>query len=132
MTGTQVVFYSEGDPTPKHPHHPRTWYSKNLWCTEHHGNCDFCEDVCCAVAGCVQASEDNFNTVEDKIRVETMADDITRLLITAKEASTFIQCTECKKWACPKCISICPTEICQDRLCIECKPERWSKCDWHD
>ena len=132
-TSTHPVLYSKDDPTPKHPSHHRTWFSKNLWCMDCKTNCGVCGDVCCVMVGLIQLSGDNNTTVEEKLWAENLAHEIQLWTVRPKELTTFLQCTTCKNWACPDCSGICPNiEICQDRMCAGCKPNPLEKCDWHD
>ena len=49
-----------------------------------------------------------------------------------RDESTFLECEDCRKVVCPNCSGICPNSICQSKCCIECVPEPFSECFWHD
>ena len=58
--------------------------------------------------------ENNKHYPEGLKEAWTKLHEITRVYPYGQEAPTFIQCTECRKWACPECVGVCPNAICQE------------------
>lgn len=67
-----------------------------------------------------------------KVEAIIMQKEITTWMTTGLDNQTFMDCTECQKFVCPDCTSICPVEPCYDRLCKSCNPSNfWQPCGYH-
>lgn len=51
----------------------------------------------------------------DRKPAQKMLEGITLWISVGSEESTFMECTECHKFFCPECVSVCP--LCLDRMC---------------
>lgn len=134
-TGSQVVWYSPNDLRCRHPNHPRTWYSKNLWCATHKGACANCGAPCCAMAGAIKIVEENLGPATAVAAAKNLSQAIGLYVAIGKDESTLMECTSCHRLVCPECCSVCPVGPCGDRVCNApgCNPDRqWEICDLHD
>ena len=46
--------------------------------------------------------------------------DIRRWVVTGVDNSTFLECTNCHWWVCPRCVGICVEPLCRDTQCKRC------------
>lgn len=153
QTDTEIIMFSQNDLCCAHPNHPRTWYSRNLWCGTHEGTCPRCQSSCCAVTFYEKAYEKAIQRGETFLpeteRMQRLLKEIRTWIPSGSDESTFMECTECHKLFCPKCCSVCPHPSCGDRMCHvslhlpyaivgadfnkDCNENRpWTRCSLHD
>ncbi|OJJ55984.1 hypothetical protein ASPSYDRAFT_80640 [Aspergillus sydowii CBS 593.65] len=122
MTGTQVCAIPASDlKAPRRPNESRAWDHRNLWCAD-------CQEMAQKVA-------DESLDPEKVHQAKRLGKIIEHLGAHAKDVSTFTQCTPpdgCGRYVCASCSGVCPSEICRDIQCKDCKPDPWASCDWHD
>ncbi|KAL8787336.1 MAG: hypothetical protein Q9195_007795 [Heterodermia aff. obscurata] len=131
-TNTEVIPWDGHDNFPRHPNHGRKFHCANLWCNECTSQCARCSASCCVLKGAtLTAISGKANPVQRAAAV-ALQREIQTWLATGVDNKTFLKCTECEQFVCPKCTSICPVEPCCDRLCIGCNPDNfWQPCDFH-
>ena len=131
-TKTEIIPWDGHDNYPRHPNHGRKFHCANLWCNQCTDKCARCSASCCVLkATTMTAMSDRVSPLQRADAV-ALQKEIQNWLATGVDNPTFMDCTECKQFVCPKCISICPVEPCCDRLCIGCNPENfWQPCDFH-
>ena len=132
-TNSEIKSYSKRDQYPKHPNHGRDFHSRNLVCSEAHRTCGRCGAACCASHGASLTAISDPSSLEQKVAARLLLKDIRRWTTIGTDEGTFLQCTECQKFVCPSCISICPILQCNDQLCHSCKSENyiWKPCEHH-
>lgn len=113
--------FSQKDVHCKHPNHPRTWESKNLWCISHDGPCPRCQDPCCRVFSYGNDLENASKRGEmdhpENRKISELLMKINFWIPSGLDESTFMECTKCDRFVCPKCCSVCPHPFCGDRMC---------------
>lgn len=141
--------FSKDDLRCAHPNHPRTWYSKNLWCGSHLEPCPICQNPCCTLSCYEKALQKGDMSPSETERVQRLLKEIMIWIPGGSDESTFMECTGCHKFVCPECCSVCPHPYCGDRMCRvgllpryalaganfnkDCNPDRqWILCDLHD
>ncbi|RJE19706.1 hypothetical protein PHISCL_07961 [Aspergillus sclerotialis] len=133
-TNTYVELLKPNDTTsPRRINDNRVWHSRNLRCASCEGFCPICDAACCIYKASkeVLAKPKGFQTD----MCSRLMKAIDRLGSKVKDTSTFSMCTlggGCGRRVCPKCCGMCPTAICRDIQCKECKSDPWAVCDWHD
>ncbi|OJJ04931.1 hypothetical protein ASPVEDRAFT_54995 [Aspergillus versicolor CBS 583.65] len=122
ITGTQVRDIPASDmKAPRRPNESRAWDHRNLWCVD-------CQEM-------AQKAADESLDPDQVHQAKRLGKIIEHLGTHAKDVSTFAQCTPpdgCGRYVCASCSGVCPSEICRDIQCKECKPDPWASCDWHD
>ncbi len=116
-TGTEVIMYSKDDLRCRHPNHPRTWYSKNIWCDEHRGYCPRCQKPCCSYFSYTTGLQPDQMSPLEMERAKRIVREMEIWIPTGSDESTFMECTGCHKYFCPECCSVCPHPHCGDRMC---------------
>ncbi|KAL8768974.1 MAG: hypothetical protein Q9209_004891 [Squamulea sp. 1 TL-2023] len=116
ITGTETRLRSSEPGQAKHPSHGRQFYARNLQCTEHMGHCGVCGTACCVYYEAIEAARDAA-TIYDKDFAHEIGRAIMEACRYAHDLSTFLRCAECSRKICPKCIGICPVELCQLIAC---------------
>ena len=135
-TQTAIVWYSEDDAYHKHPNHQRTFMSKNLWCMNCKGMCACCQIDCCIHEQSLfyikhghkelkTAKKEGDPEMEAMGRLrqangKAMLADIEKYLATGPDDSTFLECTNCHWFVCPRCVGICSESQCRDQQCKRC------------
>ncbi|KAL8732595.1 MAG: hypothetical protein Q9181_003877 [Wetmoreana brouardii] len=111
LTGTEVVKYQPASNRMEHPNHNREFKSRNLWCVQHQGYCGSCKVACCVYEETVEAGKqarDHYT--------KQLVSEVGKVILAAstfnEEPSTFLKCGECARFFCPKCIGICPVDMC--------------------
>ncbi|PYH45367.1 uncharacterized protein BP01DRAFT_423529 [Aspergillus saccharolyticus JOP 1030-1] len=135
FTGTMPKPCPPGGPC--RPEDGRSWDTKILWCTECYGPCPICQKPCCVLMGCRMymsqpPAERNWLKSRRCFMVVTL---LQRYGNLTKDTSTYAMCSEpggCGRHVCSDCCGICPTAMCRDIQCKECKPNPWGPCDWHE
>ena len=131
-TKTNLRTWDGHDDYPRHPNHGFRFLTANLWCNECTDRCARCNRACCAFKDATLTLMSETSTRKQKADAMSLQKEIQTWLVTGKDNKTFMDCTECKQFACPRCISICPVEPCCDRLCIGCNRENfWKPCEYH-
>lgn len=113
---------SKDDLRCRHPNHPRTWYSKNIWCDMHRGPCPQCQAPCCAFSSYTTALENTQMSPMETENAQRLAKDIATWIPSGSDESTFMECTSCHRFVCPECCSVCPHPNCGDRMCCVSEP----------
>ncbi|KAL4924775.1 uncharacterized protein BDV17DRAFT_205695 [Aspergillus undulatus] len=136
MTGTEVATISVNDPkAPRRPNDARPWNHRNLSCVDCRESCPICNTTCCMKEELARQAADENLSLDKVQQAKRLLKIIEYLGFYNKDVSTFAQCTPpdgCGRYVCPSCCGICPSEICRDIQCKECKPKPWKSCDWHD
>ncbi|BCS17613.1 uncharacterized protein APUU_10441S [Aspergillus puulaauensis] len=136
MTGTQVRAIPASDlEAPRRPNESRAWDHRNLWCVDCRKSCPICNTTCCVKEELAQKAANESLDPEKVHQAKRLRKIIEHLGTHAKDVSTFAQCTPpdgCGRYVCASCSGVCPSEICRDIQCKECKPDPWASCDWHD
>ncbi|KAE8415871.1 hypothetical protein BDV36DRAFT_261658 [Aspergillus pseudocaelatus] len=136
LTGTEVKTIPPND--SKSPHRvddSRQWNTVNLRCTACRGNCPICSVACCRYAEAKQIIADTESKPGKSDNATQILQIIEGLGSHVKDMSTFSLCSEpggCGRRVCPNCCGRCPSELCGNIQCMECKPNPWELCDWHD
>ena len=135
ILGCPRVLRDADDSGPGHPHHGFQFELTNLWCVECIGACWHCQSTCCAIYEAKEEMKNNREALgKKKIKSSVcLVETIFTTLRNAKgrDPQTFVQCLECYKSFCPRCVSLCPSEICGSWRCIDCQPDKGGPCDWH-
>lgn len=137
----------------KHPNHRRTWGSQNLWCISHSRSCPKCQISCCKVffyeKNLKKGEDGNEMQLPPNTTIAKLLAEIREWIPSGLDESTFMECTECHKFFCPRCCSVCPHPFCGDRMCnVSLVPryvvagayfnkdcyqnEPWTPCSLHD
>ena len=131
-TKTEIIPWDGHDNYPRHPNHGRKFHSVNLWCNHCTDKCARCSAACCVLKASAMTALSDKVTKYQKAEAVLLQREIQTWLATGVDNKTFLDCTECRQFVCPKCTSICPVEPCCDRLCIGCNPDHfWQPCDYH-
>ncbi|KAL4904685.1 hypothetical protein BDW74DRAFT_178775 [Aspergillus multicolor] len=135
-TGTEVRVIDVHDPkVPRRPNEARPWDHRNLCCTDCRKACPRCYAPCCVKEEATKKAVNENLRQEERDNAKRLVDIIDKIGINAKDVSTFSQCTPpdgCGRYVCPDCCGVCPSEICRDIQCKDCKPDPWATCEWHD
>jgi len=119
-TGSQHCYAPPGFPLSsqdQHPRHGRDFYSKNLWCLKCEGFCALCENACCAYLTCVTTFKESSSLPHERVVASRLIKEIVGIVKAGIDQPTFLQCTDCKKMVCPRCIGVCPVYPCHDHVC---------------
>ncbi|RDW72616.1 uncharacterized protein DSM5745_07788 [Aspergillus mulundensis] len=135
-TGTEIRAIDVHDPkVARRPNEARPWDHKNLWCVDCRKACPLCNASCCVKEEATKKAVDESLDQKERDDAKRLVDIIDKIGIYAKDVGTFSQCTPpdgCGRYVCPECCGVCPSEICRDIQCKECKPNPWASCEWHD
>ena len=122
------------DAGPAHPNHGFQFEMMNLWCAGCMGECWHCHSTCCLIYEAKEELKNNrqayVGTKAGKYLLRTGVS-ILRTFGVGRDPRTFIRCLDCDHFFCPRCISLCPAELCKSWRCIECHPAMEGPCDWH-
>ncbi|BDD61556.1 hypothetical protein MAP00_006596 [Monascus purpureus] len=134
-TGTQVLLLSSKYVTgPRRVGDERLWNSRNLRCAHCLGKCPVCSIACCVYEEARRKMAKSSSDC-DKAAAAELVQIIEGFGSKVKDMSTFSLCSilgGCGRRVCPDCSGICPTNICRDVQCKDCKPDPWEPCNWHD
>ncbi|KAF9884764.1 hypothetical protein FE257_001254 [Aspergillus nanangensis] len=140
VAGTEIKTYNLKKSEAHRVDEVRKWETVNLRCIDCRGDCPICGAACCVYEN-ARRTEAKAGPDADGMAIEmaAKAHQIMKIIDSlgprAKDATTFSMCSQpggCGRYVCPGCCGVCPSEICHDIQCKECKPDPWGTCDWHD